>query len=144
MGKSFDSSYIVPSFGRMLSMRLVIIGTVVVIVPFFTLLLFKVLVLLPSVFNPAACISAADDITQISIILISSSAAFLWWSETASRVNIRTLLVVMLVTSCFIIMVECWVNHGCCVQHHLEALYVCVDFFLVLWQVGGELIDKHP
>jgi hypothetical protein len=66
----------------MLSARLVIIGTVVVIVPLFTLLLFKALTLLMPVFNPAACISAADDIGQISIIPISSSATFLWWSET--------------------------------------------------------------
>jgi hypothetical protein len=43
----------------MLSVRLVIIGTIVVIVPFFMLLLFKVLVLLMPVFNPSVCISTA-------------------------------------------------------------------------------------
>jgi hypothetical protein len=41
----------------MVSVSLVLIGTIVVIVPFFTLLLFKVLVLLTLVFNPAACFS---------------------------------------------------------------------------------------
>jgi hypothetical protein len=59
MGKSLDSSCIMPSFGRTLSVRLVIIGTIVVIVPFFTPLLFKALVLLMSVFDAAMCISDA-------------------------------------------------------------------------------------
>jgi hypothetical protein len=44
---------------------LVILGIVVVIVPFFTLLLFKALMLLALVFNPVACISAADEVVQI-------------------------------------------------------------------------------
>jgi hypothetical protein len=57
--------------------RLIIIGIVIVIVPFFTLLLFKALVLLVSVFNLVACISVTDDITQVLIISVSSSAAFL-------------------------------------------------------------------
>jgi hypothetical protein len=61
----------------MLSMRLVIIGTTVIIVPLFTLLLFEALTLLTPVFNPATCISAVDDITQISVIPISFLAAFL-------------------------------------------------------------------
>jgi hypothetical protein len=76
VGKSLDSSCIVNSFGRLL-VRLVIIGIVVVIVPFFTLLLFKALTLLMLVFNPTACISAVDDVMQISIILVLSSTAFL-------------------------------------------------------------------
>jgi hypothetical protein len=97
----------------MLSMRLVIIGTVVVIVPFFMLLLFKALALLTPVFNSVARIPTADDVMQISVIQVLSSAAFLQWSETACRVPVRTLPVVMLVTPCFIIMVEYQVNHGC-------------------------------
>jgi hypothetical protein len=57
--------------------RLIIIGIVIVIVPFFTVLLFKALVLLVSVFNLVACISVTDDIIQVLIIPVSSSAAFL-------------------------------------------------------------------
>jgi hypothetical protein len=72
MGKSLDSSYIVPPFRRMLLVRLVIIGTIVVIVPFFMLLLFKALTLVMPVFN-----LAANDVTQISIIPVLSSTAFL-------------------------------------------------------------------
>jgi hypothetical protein len=113
IGKSLDSSCIVPPFGRTLSVRLVIIGTVVVIVPFFTLLLFRALTLLTPIFNPATCISAVNDVTQISIILVSSLAVLLQWSETACRVPVRTLLVVKLMTSFFIIMVECQVDNGC-------------------------------
>jgi hypothetical protein len=67
----------------MLSVRLVIIGTIVIIVHFFTLLLFETLMPLTLVFDLAACISAIDDITQISVILFLSSVAFLRWSETA-------------------------------------------------------------
>jgi hypothetical protein len=77
MGKCLDSSCITPSFRRMLSVRLVVIGTIVVIVPFFTLLFFKKLTLLMLVFDLEACISAVDDISQISVIQASPLAAFL-------------------------------------------------------------------
>jgi hypothetical protein len=50
------------TFGRMLSVSLVLIGTIVVIVLIFTLLLFKALTLLTPVFYPAACISATNDV----------------------------------------------------------------------------------
>jgi hypothetical protein len=115
---------------------LVVIGTIVVIVPFFTLLLFKALTLLAPIFNPVACISTADDVAQISVILVSFLDAFLRWSETTCRVPMRTLSVVRLVTPCFVITVECRVHHGCCVQHRLEALHVRVEFFVIFWQVG--------
>jgi hypothetical protein len=124
--------------------RLVIIGTIAVIVPFFMLLLFKELALLTPVFNRAACISVAYDVLQISIILVSSSAAFLQWSETACRVPARTQQVVKLMTPCFVMTVECRVNHGCCIQHHLEVLHVCNNLLVVLWQVGSQLIDQNP
>jgi hypothetical protein len=74
MGKSLDSSCIASPFRRMLSVRLVIIGIVVVIVPFFTSLLFKVFALLTPIFDPVACIYATDDVAQIFIISVSSSA----------------------------------------------------------------------
>jgi hypothetical protein len=84
MGKVLDSSCIAPSFRRTMSVRLVTIGTIVVIVPLFTSLLFKALALLTLGFDPFACIFAADDIAQISFIPISPLAAFLWWSESVS------------------------------------------------------------
>jgi hypothetical protein len=83
LGECLDSSCITPSFGRTLSVRLVIIGTIVVIVPFFALLLLKMFALLAPVFNPAVCISVVDDVMQITIILIPHSAAFLQWGDTA-------------------------------------------------------------
>jgi hypothetical protein len=112
--------------------RSVVIGIIVVIVPFFTLLLFEALALLIPVFDPAACISIVGGITQISIIPVSSLAVFLRWSETACRVPKLTLPVVKLTTPCFVIMVDCRVNHGCCIQHRLESLHVCINFFIVL------------
>jgi hypothetical protein len=97
-----------------------------------------------SVFNPVTCISTADDVEQILVVPVSSSAVFLWGSETVCRVPMVTLLVVRLVTPCFIITVKCQVNHGCYVQHRLEAPHICINFFIVLWQVGGHLIGEHP
>jgi hypothetical protein len=109
-------------------MRLVIIGTKIVIVPLFTSLLFKVLTLLTSVFDPAVFIFAMVDVTQVSIFpaLCSSSGVRLL------RVLVWTLLVVKLMTPCFIITVEGQINHDCCIQHRLEALHVCIKFFIVL------------
>jgi hypothetical protein len=54
----------------------------------------------------------------------------------------RPLPVVKLMTPCFAVMVEGRVNHGCRVQHRLEALYVCIDFFIVFWQLWSE-VDEH-
>jgi hypothetical protein len=131
MGKGFDSSWVVPSFRGALSMMLVVEGTIIVIVPLITSFLLNELMLLASAVNPITCISAMDDVAQISVILISPFTAFLWWSENASRVPPRILSVVKLVTPYFIVTVEDWVNHGSCVQHRLEALYMCIDFFIV-------------
>jgi hypothetical protein len=144
MGKGLDSSCITPSFGRVLSVRLVIIGTIIVIVPLFASLLFKALTLLTPVFDPVVCIAVVDNIMEVSVIPVSPSAMFLRWSETTSRVPTRTLSVVKLMTPCFVITVKCWVNHGCYIQHLLEAPHVCINFFIILWQVGSELIDEHP
>jgi hypothetical protein len=133
----------VPSLERALSVRLVVIGTIIIIVPLFMLLLFKALTLLTPIFDPATCIFAMDNVMQVSVIPVSPSAMFLWYSETSSRVPAQTLPVVKLMTPCFIITMECRVNHGCCIQHRLEALYMCINFFVVLRQVGSELIDEH-
>jgi hypothetical protein len=84
---------------------LIIIGTIVIIVPLFTSLLFKVLTLLTLVFDLPTCTIAVDDVAQILVILVMPSAAFLRWSETTSRVPTRTLPVVKLMTLCFVIMV---------------------------------------
>jgi hypothetical protein len=90
--------------------RLIVIGTIIEILPFFTLLLFKTLMIMAPVFYSTTCISIADDVAQMSVIPISSSAAFLRLSEIASRVPVGTLPVVMLITSSFIFTVECQVN----------------------------------
>jgi hypothetical protein len=88
-------------------------------------------------------ISTTDDIAKVIVIPMSSSVTLLQWSETTGRVPARTLLVVKLMTPYLAITVEDWVNHGCYVQHHMEALYMRIDFFIVFRQVGFELIDEH-
>jgi hypothetical protein len=141
MGKSFESSWVVPSIRRVL---LVIEGTIIVIVPLIMSFLLTTLTLLMPVVNLVVCISTAYDITQISVILIPPSATFLRWSDTAGRVPTWTLSVVKLVIPYFIITVKDRVNHSCCVQHHLEPLYMLIDFFIIFRQVRCELVDEHP
>jgi hypothetical protein len=138
VGKGFDSSWIAPSFRGALLVRLVLEGTIMVIVHLFMSFLLNALTLLAPVVNPDACISIADDIAQVSVIPIMPSATLLRWSETAGQVPPKTLSVDKLFTPCFTIMVEDRVNHSC-----LEALYMCVDFFIVFRQVGCELVGEH-
>jgi hypothetical protein len=123
-----------------LSVRLVIEGTIIVIVPLITSFLLNALTLLAPVVNPIVCISTTDDVAQISVIPILPSAVFLQLSETVDRVPTRTFSVVKIVTPYFTVTIEDRVNHGCCVQHRLEALYMRIDFFIV----GCELVDEHP
>jgi hypothetical protein len=120
VGKCFDSSWVVPSFRGALSVRLVVEGTILVIVPLLTSFLLNALTLLAPVVNPVVCISVMDDIAQVTVMSILPMAALLRWSETTGRVPTRTLSVVKLMTPYFIITVEDWADHGCCVQHHLE------------------------
>jgi hypothetical protein len=124
--------------------RLVIEGTIIVIVPLIMSFLLNALMLLAPFVNPVTCISTSDDFTQILVIPIPPSAAFLQWSETASLVPVWTLSVVKLVTPYFAITVEDRVHHSYCIQHHLEVLYMHIDFFIFFRQVGCELVDEHP
>jgi hypothetical protein len=108
-----------PEFIQCFKMCTQVMGPIVIIVPFFMLLLFKMLMLQTLVFYPATCISAGEDVMQISVIPILPSVVFLRWSETACRVPVQTLSVVMIMTPCLIITVERRVHHGCCVEHRL-------------------------
>jgi hypothetical protein len=63
------------SFRRMLPLRLIIVGAIIVIVPFITLLLLVTLPMLVPVFNQAACISATDDVTQVAVVSTTPSTA---------------------------------------------------------------------
>jgi hypothetical protein len=81
-----------------MSMRLVIEGTIIIIVPLIMLFLLNALSLLASVVYLTTCISAVDDIAQLVIVLMTPSAMLLGWSEAACRVPMGTLPVVKLVT----------------------------------------------
>jgi hypothetical protein len=65
-------------------MRLVIEATIIIIVPIITSFQHNALSLLAPVVDPTACISATDEVVQVSVILITPSAALLRWSETTS------------------------------------------------------------
>jgi hypothetical protein len=56
MRESFESSWIMPSFWGALPVRLVIVGTIIIIVPLIMLFLFHALSLSVLVFYPAVCI----------------------------------------------------------------------------------------
>jgi hypothetical protein len=60
-------------------MRFVIEGTIIIVVPLIMSFLLNALTLLVSVVDPAMCISAVDDVTQVSVIPIMPLAALLWW-----------------------------------------------------------------
>jgi hypothetical protein len=113
-----------------MSMRLVIEGTIIIIVPLIMLFLLNALSLLASVVYLTTCISAVDDIAQLVIVLMTPSAMLLGWSEAACRVPMGTLPVVKLVTLDSVFAVVDWVHHCCCVQHRLEAIDMRVDFFI--------------
>jgi hypothetical protein len=78
MGKGFDSPYITPSFRGVLSVGLVIEGTIVIIVPLIASFLLDTILLLVAVFNLVVCISVADHVAQVSIIPVSPLTVVLW------------------------------------------------------------------
>jgi hypothetical protein len=84
MGESFDSSWIMPSFRGALLVRLVIVGTIVIIVPLIAMFLFYTLSFLTSVFNPAACISVTDDIVQVAVVPTMPLATLLLWTGSTT------------------------------------------------------------
>jgi hypothetical protein len=53
-------------------------------------------------------------------------------------------LVVIIVTPVSVPLIVGWVRYRCCVQHCLQALNMCLDLLIILWYMGGDLIDKHP
>jgi hypothetical protein len=144
VGKDFDSSFIAPSFRGALSMRLVVEGAIIIIVPLIVSFLFGMVSFLASAFDLVMGISVADDVVQVMVIPVSPLVAFLRWSQTTGRVPSQILSVVRILTPHITATLGNRVHYGCCVQHCLEALNMHVDFFIVFRQVGCELIDEHP
>jgi hypothetical protein len=132
MGESIDSFWVVPSFRGALLVRFVIVGTIVIIVPLIVLFLFHALSFSMPVFYPAVCISTADDVVQVTVVLTMPSATLLRWSVAIGRVPTGTLSMVKLVTPVSVLVIVDWIDYGCYVQHHLEVLNMCVDFFIIL------------
>jgi hypothetical protein len=65
-----DPPFIASSSRRMVTAELVIVGTIVVIVPLLTSFALDVVSLLAPIFDLAACISIAYDITQVFFVPI--------------------------------------------------------------------------
>jgi hypothetical protein len=128
-----------PSFLRMLLVRLVVVGAVVFILPFIMLFLLIALPLLALVFY-----LAVNDVTQDTLVSATPSTSFLRWSDASSRVPIGTLPMVFFMTPTFVLLVMDWIRCGCCVQHRLEALNMRVDFFVIFGKMRGDLINEHP
>jgi hypothetical protein len=58
-----------------------------------------------SVFNLAMCISATDDVVQVTVVSAMSSTVLLRWSDVAGQVPIGTPPVVIFVTPIFVLLV---------------------------------------
>jgi hypothetical protein len=71
------------TFRGVLPVRLVIVGTIVIIIPIIMLFLFIALSLPALIFNPVACISAAVDVVQVTVVSPTPSAMLLRWSDAA-------------------------------------------------------------
>jgi hypothetical protein len=74
-----------------------------------------------------------DDITQVTVVSAMPLIVLIQWSDAVGRVPTGTLLVVIFMTPISILLVEDWIRHGCCFHHRLEALDMCIDFFIIFW-----------
>jgi hypothetical protein len=90
------------------------------------------------------CIFAVNDVAQFMVVPATPSAVLLLWSDAAGWVPMGTQSVVILVTPIFVLLVVDYICHGCYVQLHLQAFDMCVDFFIIFWQMEGDLIDEDP
>jgi hypothetical protein len=142
MGERFDPIIIVSSFRGMVSVRLIVEGTIIVITHFIAAFMLNVVSLLASVFNPLMCIFVMDNVAQIHVV--SLSTALLWGSVTAGRVPAWALAVVRILTPSSNSMLNGWVNHSSCIQHCLEVFDLCIYLLDVFRQQGGNLINDHP
>jgi hypothetical protein len=79
-------------------MRLIVVRTIVVIVPFIVPFVLDVVSLLAPVFYPVACIFVADNIAQVAVVLISFSVTLLRGSDAIGRVPAWALTVVRVLT----------------------------------------------
>jgi hypothetical protein len=116
--------------------RLVVVRTIVIIVPFIVPFLIFTLLISASIFNSAACISVADDIVYVAVVSVASSAMLLQWSDAAGRLQMRTLPVVIIMTPVSVLLVIDRNRYGCHVQHHLESLDMHVDLFIIFGEMG--------
>jgi hypothetical protein len=66
-----------PSFRGALLVRLIIVETIIIIVTLIALFLFHALSLSAPIFYLAACISAVDDVAQVTVVPPMSSAMLL-------------------------------------------------------------------
>jgi hypothetical protein len=89
----------------MLPVRLVIVRTIIIKVPFIVLFLLFTLPSLVAVFYSATCISATDDIMQVAVVSVTSSAVLLLWSDATGRIPMKTLLLVIIMTPVSILLV---------------------------------------
>jgi hypothetical protein len=69
------------------------------------LFLLITLLILAHVFNPATCISGIDDVAQVAIVSVTSSAVRLPWSDATGRVPTKAFSVVIIMTPVPILLV---------------------------------------
>jgi hypothetical protein len=121
---------------------LVIVGVIIITVPFLASFALDAVSLLALVFDPVTCISIANNIAQVPFILIS--VVLLRGSDAAGRVPTWSLVVVTVLAQPFVSALWVRVLHGSCIQHGLQALDLRVGILIVLRQQGRQLVDNHP
>jgi hypothetical protein len=93
--------------------RLIVERTIIVI--FLIIALLIALSLPAPVLNMTMCISAVDDVMQITVAHNTLSVVHLRWCDAAGCVPIETLPVAIVVTQVSVLLVVNRVCHGCCV-----------------------------
>jgi hypothetical protein len=56
----------------------------------------------------------------------------------------KTFPVVTIMTPVTVLLVVDRIRYNRCVQHCLEPLTMDVDLFIVLGEMGGDLVEQHP
>jgi hypothetical protein len=124
--------------------RLVVVRTTIIIVPFLTLFLLLTLSISSLAFDSAVCITGVDDVVYITGVSVVSSDTLPMCSDAAGRVPTKTLPVVTVMTPVTALLVVDRILYHRHVQHCLEPLNMRIDLFIILGEMGGDLVDQDP
>jgi hypothetical protein len=91
-------------------------------------------------FYSAMCICGVDDIMLVVVVPVEYSALLRLGSDAAGWVPMKAFLVVTIMTPVSVLPVIDWIRYHCCNQRRLEPLDMCIDLFIILGEMGGDLM----